>query len=83
MATLCVENIPDDLYQALRARARAHRKSIAAEVVALLAEHIPTPQELKRRRAFLQKMRRLRAAPAPRRRPFPSAEAMLREDRER
>ena len=38
MATLYVENVPDDLYEALRQRARSHRKSIAAEVVSLL-EH--------------------------------------------
>jgi len=44
MATLYVENISDELYEALRARARRHRKSIAAEVVTLLEENIPTPE---------------------------------------
>jgi plasmid stability protein len=29
MATLYVENIPDDVYQALRERARSERKSMA------------------------------------------------------
>ena len=44
MATLYVENIPDELYQALRERARQHRKSIAAEILTLLEENSPRPQ---------------------------------------
>ena len=51
MATLYVENIPKDLYEALRGRAKARRRSIAAEVLALLEENIPTQKELKARRA--------------------------------
>lgn len=46
MAILSVENVPDDLYEALRGRARQHRKSIAPEVLALLEENVPTAQEL-------------------------------------
>ena len=42
MATLYVENVPDEIYKALRKRARANRKSIAAEVIALLEQNIPT-----------------------------------------
>ena len=38
MATLYVENIPDELYEALRERARQQRKSIAAEVLRLIEE---------------------------------------------
>ena len=38
MATLHVEGVPDDLYEALRARARTHRRSIAAETVSILEE---------------------------------------------
>ena len=49
MATLYVENIPDDLYEALRSRAKARRRSIAAEVLALLEENVPTARELKAR----------------------------------
>ena len=33
MATLYVENVPDEIYKALRKRAKANRKSIAAEVI--------------------------------------------------
>jgi plasmid stability protein len=81
MATLYVENVPTELYAALRAQAREHRASIAAEVLALLEENVPTADDLKRRRKFFEKMRRAR----PRRTPatFPSAEEMLRQDRQR
>jgi plasmid stability protein len=83
MATLYVENVPDELYKALRHRARKHRKSIAAEVVSLLEENIATPAELKKRLSLLKDLQRLRAIRPPGRGPFPSAEEMLREDRER
>jgi len=36
MPTLYVENVPKDLYEALRARARKNRNSIAAEVIEML-----------------------------------------------
>jgi len=83
MATLYVENVPDKLYRALRDRARRHRKSIAAEVVALLEDNIPTPAELKHRRQFLDLVRRLRARKPPASGPFPTTEQMQREDRQR
>ena len=83
MATLYVENIPDELYEALRARARQQRKSIAAEVISLLEENIPTARELKRRQAFLNKVRRLRSVQPLAAGPFPSTEEMQREDRSR
>ena len=81
MPTLYVENVPEDLYEALRERARSHRKSISAEVLALLEETVPTPAELARRKKFLARARRLRAKPPRDAGPFPSAEEMLREDR--
>lgn len=61
MATLYVENVPDDLYEALRGRARQHRKSIAGEVLSLLGENIPTARELKSRQAFFRQVQRLRS----------------------
>ena len=81
MPTLYVENVPDDLYQALRDHARDHRKSISAEVLALLEENIPTSAELARRKAFLQRARRLRASPSPASGPFQSTEELQRQDR--
>lgn len=83
MPTLYVENVPEDLYEAIRARARQNRTSISSEVLAVLAENVPTPAELARRKALLERARRLRSARPRTRGPFPSAEEMLREDRSR
>ena len=83
MATLYVENIPDDLYKALRRRAKARRRSIAAEVLALLEENVPTAQELKSRHEWVRNIARLRKQIKGSGRVFPSAEEMIREDRER
>ncbi len=83
MAALYVENIPDDLYGALRQRARSKRRSIAAEIIALLEENVPTEKELSRRREFVRRLQNLRARRSPTRGPFPSTEEMLREDRSR
>jgi plasmid stability protein len=83
MATLYVENIPDDLYEALRRRAKAGRRSIAAEVLALLEENIPTAQELKARRDWVRHITRLRKQIKASGRVFPPAEDMIREDRRR
>jgi len=83
MATLYVENVPDDVYSALRKRARDNRSSIAAEIVALLRQHYPTDAELKKRREAFKRLTKIREAKSPGPGPFPSAEEMIREDRER
>jgi plasmid stability protein len=83
MATLYVENIPDDLYEALRNRARQHRKSLAGEVLSLLEENVPTAAELRRRRQFLSRVQRIRSQKRSVRGAFPTTEQMQREDRER
>ncbi|MGB8888034.1 MAG: hypothetical protein WCC87_14985 [Candidatus Korobacteraceae bacterium] len=83
MATLYVENVPDELYEALRGRARQHRKSIAAEVLSLLEENIPTAQELKSRQEFLRRLSRLRSSKPGTAGRFLSTEEMQREDRSR
>jgi len=83
MATLYVENIPDELYEALRNRAKARRRSIAAEVLALLEENIPTAKKLKARQDLVGKIIRLREKEMAAGRAFPSSEEMIREDRER
>lgn len=83
MATLYVENVPEAIYKALRARARKNRKSIAAEVIELLQQNIPTEEELKRRRKAFEGLARLRSLQSPGAGPFPSSEEMIREDRER
>ncbi len=83
MATLYVENVPDDLYEALRKRAKRNSKSIAGEVIALLKRDVPAAAELKRRRDLLKRMEQLRNVKPLSPGPFPSAEEMIREDRER
>jgi plasmid stability protein len=83
MATLYVENIPDELYEALRGRAHQNRKSIAAEVLSLLEESIPTAQELKSRQEFVRRLRRLRSSKPLAAARFPSTEEIQREDRSR
>ena len=83
MATLYVENVPKELYEALRSRARSRRRSIAAEVLALLEENVPTAQELKARQDLLRKLVRMRTKRTNFSRAVPSTEQMLREDRER
>jgi plasmid stability protein len=81
MATLYVENVPEELYKALRERARGNRKSVSAEVLSLLAENVPTAAELKRRREFFRRIQRMRSSGS--RSVFPSTEEMQREDRAR
>ena len=83
MATLYVENVPEDLYEALRDRARQNRKSIAAEVLSLLEANVVTAEELKRRREFFNSIRRMQARRPRATRSFPSTEEMQCEDRAR
>lgn len=83
MATLYVENVPEELYDALKQRARGRRKSISAEVLDLLSEHIPTEAELARRRSLLRQALKLQRSSGAAKIPFPQAEEMQREDRGR
>ncbi len=83
MATLYVENVPDDLYEALRERARQHRKSMAAEVLSLLEENIPTVKERKARQEFFRRVQGWRSRRPRSAGPFPSSEELQREDRAR
>jgi hypothetical protein len=83
MATLYVENIPDELYASLRSHARRRRKSIAGQILTMLEERFPSERELKRRRRIVRQLDKLREKPPLSAGPFPSTEQMLREDRER
>ena len=83
MPTLYVENVPEDVYEALRARAQGNGKSISAEVLALLAENVPTPGELARRLEVVTRMRKIRSRRPGPAGPFPSSEQLQREDRAR
>jgi plasmid stability protein len=83
MPTLYVENVPEGVYKALRERARKNRRSIAAEVIELLGQNVPTAEELRERREFARRMKELSSRQPLTPGPFPSAEEMIREDRER
>ena len=83
MPTLYVENVPEELYEAIRARAQGNRKSITAEVLDLLAANVATPTELARRKAFLKRAMKIRSQHPASRGPHPSSEEMQREDRAR
>jgi plasmid stability protein len=43
MAILHVRNVPDDLYERLKKRAAAERRSLSAEVIALLDSELAAP----------------------------------------
>lgn len=83
MPTLYVENVPSDLYEALREQAKQKRKSIAEEVIMLLERSVPTAKELARRDRFYKQLKKLRSQKPFSVGPFPSTEEMQREDRDR
>ncbi len=83
MPTLYVENVPEDLYAALKQRAQEHRKSVAAEVLELLAENVVTPAEQEARQQFLRRAQRLRSRAHTAVGRFPASEELQREDRRR
>jgi plasmid stability protein len=82
MATLYVENVPDDLYQALRDQAKRNRTSIAAEVTALLKENVVTDRQRKDRQLWVKRLEKLHASLRGRGITI-AAEQLIREDRER
>lgn len=81
MATLHVRNVPDELYEALRARAKQHGRSINAETIALLEPALESRDKLPLRE-WLERTDELRS----RQRPSPGAPGvveMIRADRDR
>jgi plasmid stability protein len=84
MATLYGENVPEELYEALRASARKRRSSIAAEVLSILKDAVPTESELKRRRKLMADLKRIhRRVAGELKLPLPDTESLIREDRNR
>jgi len=81
MPTLYVENVPEDVYAALRRRARENRRSITAEVLSLLRDNVPTAEEISRRQALLKRALQIRSQRPRSARRFPAAEELQREDR--
>ncbi len=56
---------------------------MAGEVILLLEQNVPTSRELKRRKRAFQQILKLKSGKPPAPRSFPSAEEIIREDRER
>lgn len=83
MATLYVENVPEDRYEALKARAAQNKRSIAAEIIDLIEAFYPTPDEVKQRFAAVDAAFEMSMKEPLTPGPFPSVEEMLQEDRER
>ena len=81
MATLHVQNVPDDLYERLKLRARAEKRSLSAEVVSLLEQAIgePPPERVE----LLERIRRRRSQIEPMRGRLSASLDLLREDRAR
>ncbi|MGN6592538.1 MAG: FitA-like ribbon-helix-helix domain-containing protein [Terriglobales bacterium] len=82
MPTLYVENVPSDLYAALRARAKAKRSSIAAETIEILRRNVPTAADLRRRQKAWEAFLRLQQRTPPQPGPGPSGVDLIREGRE-
>ncbi len=80
MATLHVRNVPDTLYEMLKARAQADGRSLSAEVLMILERALQRPHYSQRE--LLQNLqRRQRFSPA--KAGAPSSLELLREDRQR
>ena len=83
MPALYVENVPDELYEALRKRARSHQRSMAAEVIRLLQANLPTGKELRRRREAFKRLDKLQFTRSETTESMPSSLEIIREDRAR
>ncbi len=81
MATLFVKDFPDDVYEALKDRARANGRSLAAEVRVILQQAVPRPRS---QREVAEAVRRFREKIAAEGRGMTSEEIveMVREGRE-
>lgn len=81
MATLQVRELPDDVYQRLRALAAAENRSVAQETVVLLRKALHSGGEAKQRRKAL--LNQLNDFDLPREFSVQTPEATIREDRQR
>jgi plasmid stability protein len=88
MATLHVQNVPDDLYKRLQQLAASQHRSISTQVITLLEQalplQIPQPQENRRQDVpeMLDEIRRRREQ-RPANIEWPDSTALIREDRDR
>ncbi|HOT92756.1 MAG TPA: Arc family DNA-binding protein [Anaerolineae bacterium] len=80
MSILHVRNIPEQLYERIKARAETQRRSLSAEVIALLESAI---EEAERDPAITLQIIRERREQYPISPDAPDSTLLLREDRER
>ena len=83
MPVLYVENVPKELYEALRARARKRRTSVATKMIELLKDNFPTAAEIQRRKRANEQLLSLQDRSPVGPGPFPRTVEMTREDRGR
>ena len=81
VATLHVRNVPDELYERIRRRAAAEKRSLGAEVVWLLEQALRRQPDDSA--ALFDRIDRSRTWLAETQGEFPSSVDLIREDRER
>lgn len=80
MPTLHVRSVPDDLYKQLRYLAQIQRRSLSAQVVAMLQRALEIEAQQQRQASLLDNIRRRRFIPAE---SAPDSIELLHEDRRR
>lgn len=83
MATLHLENVPEDLLEAIQNRASEEKTTVEAAVLQILSKMFPTKSQLAVRQDRMKRFLELQRVSSPGEGPFPSAEDMIREDRNR
>jgi plasmid stability protein len=64
MPAIYVRNVPSDIYEALRKRAKRNHRTIRAEFIALLEQYFPTEKEMQQPRKVVLKLTAGRSKPA-------------------
>ena len=80
MSTLHIRSVPEDLYDQLQALARAHQRSLSAQVIALLERALADEYTRQAQGELLGAIRRRRFVPPV---GAPDSTQLLREDRGR
>jgi plasmid stability protein len=83
MATLHIENVPEELIEAIEERAKRNHTTIGDEVLHRLHLSFPSKSDLAKRQERMKRFLALQKSKPASEGPFPSAEQMIREDRDR
>jgi plasmid stability protein len=82
MPNLTVRKIPKDIYAVLKQDAKRHRRSLNAEILALLADKADMARRRAQAARVIPELRRLRAEIARKYPPQPDSADLIREDRD-